>query len=207
MAQPSSPRKRLSNRQVFVIAIALLLVVFVGAPQVKRLIVAPWSLAGEGPTLTGTWDGQLQARQGGRYRLLLDIDYDDESRGGGRRRSRVTDRTPGDLKGTARVCTPKGEIYAYAVNGHADRSAEQVRLNLEYGDPALSALNLPLEGSWRGDVLVVTTWKNPFGPDGSFQPNRSVDSASPDDRFAPAELRKAAVGDFEAACARLAAGP
>jgi hypothetical protein len=180
-----------------------MLIVFVLALQEGyRRFTAPWSYGN--PSLTGTWHGPLQARLGARYHLLMEIEYYEQSRSG-RRRSRAG-RSSRNLEGTAKLCSPKGATFDYELSGQADRDARDIRLIIEYVDPSQSALDLPLNGAWAGQTLSVRTDKNPFDPDGSFRPVRSVSSADPDNSFAPIELRKGNLADFETACRQLAGG-
>lgn len=159
-----------------------------------RWLVAPWSFASLGPTLTGTWDGTLRARQGAEYRLLLDLDFASSRR-----------RPWGEnLTGRALLCTQHGDLYEYAVTGDADRDGHNVEVEIEYGDPALSALDMLFFGDWDGQVLTLTPRQNPFLPEGRFVTPRSVSSADPDDSFALAELRKTDRPTFLIACGRLA---
>jgi hypothetical protein len=160
---------------------------------------APWSVGTGGrPTLTGTWEGQLSARRGARYRLFLDLRYSGRLQGAG------TSDTPDNLEGTAHVCTPTGETWDYAVSGRADRAAENVQLRLTFGDPARSALDLPLSGTWHGDRFAVEVTDNPFQPDGSFKPGPRVSSSEdPDDSFLPTTLEKADRTGFDNACRAL----
>ena len=195
---PGASREDDPGVALLLVALAAVGVVF---EQGRRLLLAPWSF-GE-PTLTGAWEGPLRANLGAEYRLFLDLDYYGPMRwGSGTRRRRGF---PDNLKGTARLCTPRAEAFAYEVSGDAHGQAGDVKLSLEYGDPRLSVLDLNLAGAWGGRTLTLRPHKNPFDPDGTFRPGRPINSAAPDDSFGPAELRKATPADFEAACRRLAA--
>jgi hypothetical protein len=175
-------------------------VFWVGVEFVSRWFWAPWSF-GE-PSLTGTWDGPLQAGLGAPYRLLVDLDYRSVVRLG--RGTFIGSSRPDTLQGTARLCTPRGETYTYAVRGRANRAGQEVRVTLQYGDRSLSVLDLVLVGGWSAPVLTLQPDRNPFNPDGTLSPRRAASSADPNDSFAPAELRTATVGEFEVVCGRLA---
>ncbi len=159
-----------------------------------RWLVAPWSYPSLGPTLTGTWDGSLRARQGAEYRVYVDLSYT------------TTRRRPwaSNLTGLALLCTQHGDIYEHTVSGDADRDGHNVELEIEYRDPALSALDMRFAGDWDGQTLTLTPRNNPFLPDGRFVWPRSVSSDEPDDSFASAALTRADRPSFLAACGRLA---
>jgi hypothetical protein len=190
----------LKHRWSWVLLIGLLLVFWLGLDEGKRRFTAPWSYGD--PSLTGVWHGPVQARLGARYHMLVELEYYERS-SRGRRGNRSGSSSP-NLAGIAKLCSQKGATYDYELDGRADRDARDVRLMIEYGDPSQSALNLPLNGVWGGQTLRLQTNKNPFDPDGSFRPVRSVSSADPDDSFAPIELRKGSQADFEAACRQVA---
>jgi hypothetical protein len=174
-------------------------VFWVGVELVSRWFWAPWSF-GES-SLIGTWEGPLQAGLGAPYRLLVGLDYRSVVRLG--RGTWVGSSRPDTLQGTARLCTPRGETYAYTVLGRADRSGQEVRVTLQYGDRSLSVLDLVLVGRWSAPVLTLQPDRNPFDPDGTLRPRRAASTADPHDSFAPAELRKATAGEFETACGRI----
>ena len=166
-----------------------------------KLIYAPWALNMDGgPTLEGSWEGTLRARQGAEYRLFLTMQHRD--RDGRRRRTRQSTT----IEGSARLCAPTGMLYEYTLAGGADDPGEQLRLVLTYPDPVQSALGLRIEARWSegvADTLRVTRVEaNPFLPDGTFQAVRSVSSTDPDDSFQPAELRRVASAASTASCGR-----
>jgi hypothetical protein len=155
-------------------------------------IRAPWSLEILGPTLTGTWEGPLQARLGAEYRAYLDMGYQED----------IESRF--NLTGRALICSRHGDLYEYTLDGEASRSGDRVTIQLAYVDPVRSALGNSLEGTWHGETLTLRPVTNPFMPDGTFQLHRAVSTADPDDSFAPAELRRADLASYLAACGRLA---
>jgi hypothetical protein len=175
-------------------------IIVLGFEEGKRRFTAPWSYGD--PALTGAWHGAMQARLGARYHVLIELEYYEPNRTGRRRnRSRGSSQ---NIAGTAKLCSPRGEIFDYDLDGQADRDARDVRLLIEYGDPSQSALNMQLNGAWVGQALTLRSNKNPFDPDGSFRPVKPVSSSDPDDSFAQMELRKGSLAEFEAACRQLA---
>lgn len=194
-------RKQMSTKKSLLIIGVLLIAAFVGLPAGYRLVTAPWSIGLRGrDTLTRAWAGPMQARLGAEYGMYLDLQYKDL--GVGRRRSRRASRR-NNLEGRGAVCTRTGEVYEYKLLGKADRSGKITTLWMEYGDPKLSALNMSLRGPWQAGRLTVTSNKNPFLPDGRFDPNRTLSSTDPDDSFAPVLLQHGDRAAFEATCARI----
>ncbi|MGE3912329.1 MAG: hypothetical protein AB7K36_23410 [Chloroflexota bacterium] len=154
---------------------------------------APWSMSALGPTLTGVWEGPLQAAQGAEYRLFLDLRY----RG---IQGRISAST---LNGVARICTRQGTVYEYLVEGQATHAGDSIALHLSYVDPAQSDLNTQVTGSWTGDVLTVRPLSNPFQPDGSFAAGQPAGNADTD-AFKSATLHRADAATYLMACGRLA---
>src|SRR5215217_3472362 len=155
------------------LALVLLLAIVVAADQWGvRWLRAPWSFAALGPTLTGVWEGPLRAQRGAEYRIVLRLEYAPS----GQRASSAF-----NLTGTGQICTARGDVWEYDLDGEASRSGDTVRVLLTYVDPVRSALGNRLEGSWSGQTLALRPLVNPFQPDGTFLPNRSVSSADPDD--------------------------
>ena len=156
---------------------------------------APWSYAALGPTLTGTWEGALQAGQGTEYRLYLELEY--------RHHGRRLRRGESNLTGRGLLCSRAGGVSDYDVNGDASRSGESIWLSLDAPDRAQSGRDMTLRGSWDGSTLTLRPSFNPFRPDGTFVPNPPVTPNAPDDGFAPAALQKHDRASFLAACGRL----
>jgi len=147
-----------------------------------------------GPKLIGTYAGVLQAEQGARYPLVLELEPKIQRTGPGNPRA-------SNLQGWAQLCTPAGLQVAYGVSGWANAVGGELRLHLEYGDPKLSQLNLRLDGDWQGDRLqLLPARSNPFAPDGSFIPDRPLSSADASDYFLPLVLRKDAVATVSSSC-------
>lgn len=189
----------------FGLIVLLLVALGVAGEWVWALIEAPWSIGAAGPTLTGTWEGPLRAKLGGRYHLVVELRYEPPPQfGSGRARSGQTGRARGaELRGTARLCTAAGAVHDYDVLGRADRSGEHVEIQLGAPRGVAYAPWFYLRGSWHGATLAVTPTRNPFDPDGVYRPDRTVSSNDPDDPLAPTELRKGSMADFEAACRQL----
>jgi hypothetical protein len=197
MKQRSGPR--MSTKRLLLIGIVAVVVVAFGAQLIGRALFAPWSLGWFGrDTLTGSWTGIMQAKQGAQFGLLLELEY--FKRHTRNSRSRYGRSRP-NLQGRATICTPTGERYDYEVSGFASPFGNVERLYVEYGDPKLSALNLRLSGEWEAPVLRLQSDANPFMPDGRFLPTRVLSGDDPGDSFAPIELRKGTLEDL-AACKR-----
>jgi hypothetical protein len=170
--------------------------VLVAIQELAWVLFVPWAVGWlPGPKLIGTYGGELVAEQGARYPLLLELEPHYRYRGG-----------PGsprasNLQGRAQLCTPPGMRIAYEVSGYANPWGEDLTLYLEYADPSLSQLNFQFHGEWEGDRLELRpTQHNPFGRDGSFDPNRVRDPADPSDYFAAFVLRKDAVRGLPGNC-------
>jgi len=176
------------------VALAIVAGLFLFMTVGLRWLEAPWSFELLGPTLTGTWEGPMQARLGARYRLYLVLEFNYRNGRGYK-----------PLTGSGRICSQHRETYEYTLRGDADRSGNDVELNLTYGDPVRSALGMRLQGAWDGSTLTLRPRYNPFMPDGSFLLHRTVSTSEPDDSFEPAQLRRADLAAFEAACRRLGA--
>lgn len=185
-----------TNVQRGLVIVVLLFGVFAIDEWGIRWYQSPWSYAALGPTLTGTWEGTLRARLGSEYRLFLDLRY--------RHQGRRLTRFDSNVTGQGWLCSRTGDVYEYAVDGTASRSGDTVQLTLDNPDPARSALNLSIDGSWNGETITLRPTRNPFQPDGTFLLNRSISTADPDDSFGPAELRNGDRAAFLAACGRLA---
>jgi len=175
--------------------LALVGVIYVAASWGMQWFRAPWSMAVLGPTLTGYWDGPLRARQGAEYRILLDLQY---------REFQGRNDTRSNLTGQARICSRHGDGHQYTLDGEATRTGDHVEIRLSPTDPARGELGNTLEGAWNGQTLTLQPRSNPFMPDGTVRPGRTLSSLDGDDLFGPAELRKSDTASFLIACARLA---
>lgn len=204
-----------------VLAVAILAGLLAILTPISAFISAPWSLGlGGGPTMTGTWVGPLRSKWGSEYHLHLDLAWEPpslrSSRGG--RSGRGSSR--GDLTGTARICNRAGKEFRMEVSGDADRSASDVRIDLEARTSQYRE-SLPLRGAWDGDTLQLSAFTSPFGPEGELRGSRSTVSSSttdqagrfvelyptdltadqvPGDRFPEVTLRKGGEAEFRAGC-------
>jgi hypothetical protein len=196
MAWPRPPQRKrpLSGWIVF----ALILVIGVGwvfgSTWVIRWFDAPWSIAALGPTLTGTWEGPLQARQGAQYRLSVTLDYEEAGR-----------HSSTNVRGTGRICNRYGQTFELLLRGRVNRDGDRFKLTLPKADDAQDGPSLTLDGHWSGDELTVKPTANPFLADGTFQAVRTISTNDPDDSFIPSALRRADHATFEAACRELRA--
>lgn len=193
--------RRIGIGLVIVAVLAFAVTMNLSKDLFDKMIYAPWALNLDGgPTLEGSWEGTLRARQGAEYRLSLTMQHHDRD---GRRRRTRQETT---IEGSARLCAPTGAVYEYTLTGGADDAGQQLRLTLTYPDPVQSALGLRLEANWSeaaADILrIVSVPTNPFLPDGTFQVVRSVSSGDPDDSFQPAELRRLTAGVGTPSCPR-----
>ena len=145
-------------------AILFTLAVFVG--------VNPWSLHIGGrwtPAMTWHGVGKLQSTSGARYGLFLEVNpYMEGGRHGGMGGSN-------NVSGSAKICTPQGEIYPLDVRGYIklvwlDVDRKPVTFYLRSKRNAQPKLNFELFGSWQGQQLVLEDKGNmamSFAPDGS----------------------------------------
>jgi hypothetical protein len=159
------------------------------------VLFAPWAVGWlPGPKLIGTYAGVLEAEQGARYSLLLELEPKIQRASPGRTRA-------DNITGRAQICTPTDERFGYRVTGRGSILGDDLIIRLEYPDRKLSQLDLRLDGSWQGDRLELRPERsNPFTPDGSFVPNRPLSSSDPPNYFRPVELRKDAVASLRAGC-------
>lgn len=178
------------------VSLAVLIVAFFAVDEGFKAATAPWAVSWmPGPKLVGTWEGPLQARQGAKYRVFLDLRYADE-----RRPSRTGDN---NLAGSARVCTQTGATLDYTIYGGISAFTQVANIGLTYGDPKLSGLGFGLKGPWNGAPLRLTASDNPFDPDGVYRRETPSSTADPDDSFLPVELTAASLADFERGCREL----
>src|SRR5262245_26275645 len=100
-------------------AILLLgLAVLLAIQELAWVLFAPWAVGWlPGPKLIGTYGGELEAEQGARYSLLLELEPKYQRTGPGNPRST-------NLQGRAQLCTPTGARFAYTVSGFANRNGD-----------------------------------------------------------------------------------
>lgn len=145
-------------------AILLLLAVYV--------LLNPWALHIGGrwtPALTWHGVGNLQSTSGAKYGLFLEVNL--------YMRPRRHSTTSGvkNLTGTAKLCTPQGEIYPLTVSGYIkpvwlDVDRKPVTFYFASLKDAQPKLGFELLGSWQGQELVLEdrgSMAMSFAPDGS----------------------------------------
>jgi hypothetical protein len=146
-------RKR--PRRRWLVATVVLLVaagaVFFVVPRLLDLAVRPWafSLTG-GPTLTGTWAGELQLAPDDVRTVSLHLkkDRNINRRGGNAQRS--------DIEGTAAICDATGAPVHFTVDGDPEgRSGSRFWLELSPGrlEPGTHVSFGRIDGVWDGDTL------------------------------------------------------
>jgi hypothetical protein len=200
-----------------VLAVAILAGLQAVLTPISQLLFAPWSLGlGGGPTLTGTWVGPLRSKWGSEYYLHLDLAWDPPRLSS----SRNSRSSGGDLTGTARICNRSGKEFAMAVGGDANRSASDVRIDVE-ARASRYRESLPLRGAWHGDTLDLSAFTTPFGPEGELRGARSTVTSTttdqagrlvelyptgltpdqvPGDSFPQVKLRKGGEAEYRAGC-------
>lgn len=193
MATPRPPQRKrsLSGWIVFGMVLVIGIGWVFGSTWVIRWFDAPWSISALGPTLTGSWEGPLQALQGAQYRLTLTFEYVEAG------------RSNTNLRGQGRICNRHGEIFELSLRGRANRAGSRLMLTLPKADDAQPGPSLTLEGHWDGQKLTVRPTSNPFLADGAFQAVRTVSASDPDDSFTPTDLAPGDNAAFEAACRQL----
>lgn len=132
----------------------------------------PWALHIGGrwtPALTWHGVGKLQSTSGASYGLFLEVNLYMRSR------RRSTFSGSDNLSGSAKICTPQGEIYPLNVRGYVkqvwlDVDRKPVTFYFRSPKDAQTKLNFELLGSWQGPELVLEDKGNmamSFAPDGS----------------------------------------
>ena len=130
-------------------AILLTILVYVG--------LNPWGLhIGRRWTPAMTWHGvgKLQSTSGALYGLFLEVSPDMQYR------RHTTMGGSDNLRGSAKLCTPQGEIYPLTVSGHiklvwldVDRKPATFYFRSPKNVPP--KLHFELYGSWQGQQLVL----------------------------------------------------
>ena len=193
MARPRPLQRKhsLSGWIVFAMIVVLGVGWVFGSTWAIRWFDAPWSISMLGPTLTGHWEGPLQARQGAHYRLLLAFEYVEAG------------RSSTNLRGTGRICNRHGETFELSLRGRANRAGNRLMLTLPKADDVRPGPSLTLEGHWDGQRLTVRPTSNPFLLDGTYQAVRTISTNDPDDSFTPSDLHPGDSAAFEAGCRQL----
>ena len=144
-------------------AVLLLLAVYV--------LLNPWALHIGGrwtPALTWHGVGKLQSTSGANYGLFLEVNLYM------RHRRHSTSSGSKNLAGTAKLCTPQGEIYPLTVSGYIkqawlDADRKPVTFYFASLKDAQPKLGFELLGSWQGQALVLEdrgSMAMSFAPDG-----------------------------------------
>lgn len=176
-------------------AILLAFAVFVG--------LNPWALHIGGrwtPALTWHGVGKLQSTNGASYGLFLEVNLYMRSR------RRSTFSGGDNLSGTAKICTPQGEIYPLNVRGYIkqvwlDVDRKPVTFYFKSRNDAQTKLTFELLGSWQGQQLVLEDKGNmamSFAPDGSAK-GYLIGKNSPKENTSGA-LHYATEAEFAAVC-------
>ena len=193
MAKPRPPqRKRPLSGWIVIAVMSVLGVSWVfGSTWMIRWFDAPWSIAALGPTLTGNWEGPIQARLGAHYRLLLTFEYVEAG------------RSSINLRGQGRIRNRDGETFELSLRGRANRAGSRLMLTLPKADDVHPGPSLTLEGHWDGQKLTVRPTSNPFMTDGTYRAVRTVNTNDLDDSFTPSDLHPGDSAAFEAGCRQL----
>jgi len=169
-------------------------------------LFSPWALhIGNRWTPLLNWhgSGKLHSSTGSDYPLFLDLSFSVPTSGNLHRTS--------NLRGTALLCTPKGQLFHYNLTGTVyawlNTDGQKVILYLRSPSDAKPKLDFSLHGSWDGPQLLLDDHGSmvaSFNPDG-FPRGWGVGT------FAPKENAQATVefsdqSTFESSC-RLAAHP
>ena len=167
------------------------------------LILNPWALHIGGrwtPALTWHGVGKLQSSSGANYGLFLDVSLFMESG----RHSTIGGHN--NLSGTAKLCTPQGEIYPLTVRGHIkqvwlDADRKPVTFYFRSLKNAQPKLSFELLGSWEGQQLILEDRGDmamSFAPNGSAK-GYLKGMNSPKENTA-GTLHYATESEFSAAC-------
>jgi hypothetical protein len=135
------------------------------------VVLNPWALHIGGrwtPAMTWHGVGKLESTSGAKYGLFLEVNLATQ------RRRHSTLGGANNLTGTAKLCTPQGEIYPLAVGGHVkgawlDADRKPVTFYFRSLKDAQPRLNFELLGAWQGEELVIEDRGNmamSFAPDG-----------------------------------------
>jgi hypothetical protein len=130
-------------------AILLTILVYVG--------LNPWGLhIGRRWTPAMTWHGvgKLQSTSGAFYGLFLEVSPDMQYR------RHTTMGGSDNLRGSAKLCTPQGEIYPLTVSGHIklvwlDVDRKPATFYFRSRKNVQPRLHFELYGSWQGQQLVL----------------------------------------------------
>jgi len=105
------------------------------------------------PALTWHGVGKLHSSTGATYGFFMELNPDLEQHRVGTYGSRK------NLAGTARICTPQGEVYAMTVDGYLsawlDADKKPIRFSLRSIHGAQPKLRADFYGSWQGQELLL----------------------------------------------------
>jgi hypothetical protein len=133
------------------------------------VLIHPWALHIGGrwtPALTWHGIGTLHSSSGANYPIFMELTVAmPEGRRGGDGK---------DLQGSAKICTPQGEVYPLNVTGYFKRAwltmeGKPVTFYLRSRKDAEPKLSLTLVGQWSGPELQLEDKGNfamTFAPDG-----------------------------------------
>jgi hypothetical protein len=167
------------------------------------LLLNPWSLRMGGrwtPALTWHGVGKLHSTTGATYGLFMELS---PNLARGRRGGHGSRQ---NLEGTAKICTPQGEVYAMTVDGYLtdawlDADHKPITFYLRSPKDAPPKLRADFYGSWQGRELVLDdkgSMAMSFLADGSAKGYLKGMNAPPEDTTG--SLRYAAESEFASVC-------
>lgn len=169
--------------------LALCLLIFTLYYTTCGLITIPWMFSWPGhPSLTGSWVGVLNSKQGAEYPVLLELEG----------------QPLGDLPnlvGRVWVCTRGGGEYRFDMSGDANRDGSKLHLDTKQLQGRILAHGFAMGGSWQGETLRLSA-SNPFNSEGDLWSAEEWIAARPthDDNFPATVLSKGSTSDYHAAC-------
>ena len=176
---------------------AILLVIAV------MLLLNPWALHMGGrwtPALTWHGVGKLHSTTGATYGLFVELNPNLErrGRGGGYGPSK-------NVEGTAKICTPQGEVYSMRVDGYLrawlDADKKPVTFYFRSLKDAQPKLRIDFYGSWQGQELVLDdkgSMAMSFAADGNAKGYLIGTNAPSEDTTG--KLQYAAESEFASVC-------
>ena len=138
--------------------------------MVIEIPFAPWIRSfGLWPTLTGNWQGTLEAPNGGVSSVYLELRGEVFSVSGSRGPRRAS------ISGIARWCDESGRIRDYRISGAPDNwRGTQFHLSLREDDERDSGVTLgDLRGEWSGDEIRATGVLVPLARTAAAEATRS----------------------------------
>jgi hypothetical protein len=151
------------------------------------------------PALTWHGVGKLHSSSGATYGFFMELSPHLEQHRVGTHGSRK------NLTGTAKICTPQGEIYAMTVDGYLsawlDAERKPVTFYLRSIKDAQPKLRADFYGSWQGQELVLDdkgSMAMSFAADGNAKGYLKGRNAPTED--ATGRLRYAPENEFASVC-------